>query len=380
MESDLPPATPPPPPLPRPSAPPLVFPPNPPRPPRSGRGWKTAAIVFLVLFCFSALGNLRALVGGLLGHGRAMKTRETSFEESVVLDAEADTEDKIVVIDVTGIITGQSERGGLPLPESIEAQLKAAAKDHNVRAVIVRIDSPGGEVLASDEIYNLITDFELKNKDKPVLASMGGLAASGGYYVAAPCQYIVANELTITGSIGVIMHGYNYRRLMDKVGVAPETFKSGRFKDMLSGEKEPGEMDPEEKKMVQTMIDETFAKFKKIVAEGRQAANKREGKKGRALAAGWQEFADGRILTARQAYDLGLVDQIGDFKTSVKTAKELAGVSDASLIKYVQPFDLGNLFRFLGKTETPALKIDLGFDTPKLQAGRPYYLLPLASH
>jgi protease-4 len=221
----------------------------------------------------------------------------------------------------------------------------------------------------------------LQNKNKPVLASMGGLAASGGYYVAAPCQYLVANELTITGSIGVIMHGYNYRGFMDKIGVIPETFKSGRFKDMLSGEKEPGETDPEEKAMMQAMINETFGRFKHIVAEGRQSANKRNGTKGRHLSARWEDFADGRVLTAHQALDLGLIDQIGDFKAAVKTAKEMAGISDASLIKYEQPFDLANLFRLLGqaKTEAPILKIDLGFDAPKLQAGRPYYLLPISA-
>jgi protease-4 len=208
---------------------------------------------------------------------------------------------------------------------------------------------------------------------------MGGLAASGGYYISAPCRYIVANELTITGSIGVIMHGYNYRGLMDKIGVVPEVYKSGRFKDMLSGEKEPGTADPEERKMVEAMITETFGKFTRVVAEGRGLAAERNGAKGRPLAAGWRDYADGRILTARQAYDLGLVDQIGDFKAAVKAAKDLAGISNAALVQYAQPFDFSNLLRLLGKSEAPVLKIDLGFDAPKLQAGRPYYLLPIAA-
>src|SRR5436190_15614835 len=104
---------------------------------------------------------------------------------------------------------------------------------------------------------------------------MGNLAASGGYYVSAPCQWIVANELTITGSIGVIMHSWNYRGLMDKVGLKPETYKSGKFKDMLSGERNPTDITPEERDMVQSLIDETYSKFKGVVAKGRADAHER---------------------------------------------------------------------------------------------------------
>ena len=103
---------------------------------------------------------------------------------------------------------------------------------------------------------------------------MGSLAASGGYYVSAPCRWIVANDLTITGSIGVIMSTWNYRGLMDKVGLRPETFKSGKYKDMLSGSREPDTITPEEREMVQALIDETYGKFKSaVVAEGRKRAH-----------------------------------------------------------------------------------------------------------
>src|SRR6185436_19433065 len=105
-------------------------------------------------------------------------------------------------------------------------------------------------------IYRAVADFQEHHK-KPVVASMSGLAASGGYYVSAPCQWIVANELTITGSIGVILSSFNYRGLMDKVGVQPVVFKSGKFKDMLRGSKKPEEVDPAEQKMIQDMVMET---------------------------------------------------------------------------------------------------------------------------
>src|SRR5690606_37432008 len=122
--------------------------------------------------------------------------------------------------------------------EVIRAQLRRASWDDDVKAVLLKVDSPGGEVLASDEIARALEDFQ-KRAQKPVIVSMGSLAASGGYYVAAPCQWIVANELTITGSIGVIMQGFNYHGLMDKVGLRRGVYKSGEFKDMLSGARDP---------------------------------------------------------------------------------------------------------------------------------------------
>ena len=131
----------------------------------------------------------------------------------------------------------------------VKAQLRLAGEDHRVQAVILKVDSPGGEVMASDDLNRAITEFQ-DDYDKPVIASMGGVAASGGYYAAVACRWVVANELTITGSIGVILQSYNYRGLMDKVGVSPLVFKSGRFKDMLSGDKREEDILPEEKRIL----------------------------------------------------------------------------------------------------------------------------------
>src|SRR6202035_78901 len=128
---------------------------------------------------------------------------------------------------------------------------------------------------------------------KPVVASMGNLAASGGYYISSPCQWILANELTITGSIGVIMHSYNYRGLMDKVGLRPETYKSGKYKDMLSGDRSQEDILPEEREMVQHLINETYDKFKSVVAAGRKQADQRNKSKGHTLASNWTDYADG---------------------------------------------------------------------------------------
>lgn len=255
----------------------------------------------------------------------------------------------------------------------VREQLRRAEQDPAVKAVVLRIDSPGGEVLAADDIYRGIAEFQQRS-GKPVIASMGSVAASGGYYVAAPCRWIVANPLTITGSIGVIMHGYNYRNLMNKIGVRPEVYKSGRFKDMLSGDKEDEEILPEERQMVQALVDETFGRFKEVVATGRQGPQRLPGDEGRALASNWQEYVDGRVFSGRQAHDWGFVDELGDFQTAVKRAKALAQIDRAQLIRYEQPFELGSLFRLLLQSETRAVKLDMGIDFPPLQAGRLYFL------
>ena len=320
--------------------------------------------------------NFRHFTRGLFTHQKATRHHETVLQEVLVEDN--GSKNKIALIDVAGVITSGAERGGEGMVKFIDEQLKIAAQDKSVKAVILKVDSPGGEVLASDDIYNLIKNFQ-RNNSKPVVASMGSLAASGGYYVSAPCQWIVANELTITGSIGVIMHGYNYRGLMDKVGVRPEVYKSGKFKDMMSGEKKEGETSEEERQMLQALINETFGKFKKIVAEGRNEA-RRKNSKGQALASNWEEFADGRILSGKQALELGFVDELGNFDTAVAAAEKLAHIEDADLIEYRQPFDFSNIFRLLGKTEARAVKVDLGLNTLQLQSGHLYFILPTVLH
>jgi protease-4 len=260
--------------------------------------------------------------------------------------------------------------------ESIRRQFKWARDDDNVKAVLFRINSPGGEVLASDQIYEIIRDFQ-DECEKPVVAMMGALAASGGYYVAAPCNWIVAHELTITGSIGVIMQGYNLRNLMDKVGVRPMVFKSGKYKDMLSYDKLEEDITPEERQIVQDLIDETFGRFKKIVREGRNLYRRNKPDDGKALADNWEDYADGRILSGTQALGQGFVDELGDLDTATDQALSLAGIPDADLIQYRQPLNLANLFQLFGKSEAKEIKIDLGVDLPKLKSGRLYFLSPL---
>ena len=336
------------------------------------------AVVLGILLLLSVLSNLGHLVRSVRVTAKGGRQARGHLEEATYENNHS--KNKIALLDIAGIITSEAwDRSGSSLVDLVSDQLRRAGEDDSVKAVILRVDSPGGEVLASDEIYRAIADFQKVYK-KPAVASMGGLAASGGYYVSAPCQWIVANELTITGSIGVIMHSYNYRGLLNKVGVRPEVFKSGKFKDMLSGEKNEDEILPEEKQMVQALIDETFERFKKVVAEGRKRANEQNGGEGRKLADDWGDYADGRVLSGRQAYELGFVDELGNFDTAVERARDLAKISNANLVQYERPFDLGNLFRLFGETDSRAVKIDLGVQLPKLQVGRLYFLSPTVLH
>ena len=367
-----------PPPIIPPNPPPLMTPSNPPRPPRKGSGWMKVAVVLGVLLAVSLLSNFRHMLHGLTDRAKAGRQPREHLEE--IIFENNHSKNKIAVLDITGMITSEPwDRTGNNLVDLITDQLRMAGEDDAVKAVILKVDSPGGEVLASDDIYRSLAEFQRDYK-KPVVASMGGLAASGGYYVSAPCQWIVANELTITGSIGVIMHSYNYRGLLNKVGVRPEVFKSGRFKDMLSGEKNDSEILPEEKAMVQALIDETFNKFKQVVADGRKTAHEQNGAEGRPLADEWENYADGRVLSGKQAFELGFVDELGNFDTAVERARELARVNNANLVQYARPFDLSNLFRLFGQTESRALKIDLGVQLPKLQVGRLYFLSSTVLH
>jgi len=337
-----------------------------------------AVAVILFLICISVL-FIKGCVS-FFDIDTAVAGTETGFIETVIEDNHADK--KALVIDINGIIYDDPIfDGGASLSDIIKKQLKVAAKDDSVVAVILRINSPGGEVLTADEIYRAIEDFQKKTK-KPVIASMGSVAASGGYYIAAPCAWIVANELTITGSIGVILSTWNYRSLMNKVGIKPEVFKSGKFKDMLNGSRDLENMTPEqlkiyqeERKMVQNLIDEVYNRFKEAVYVGRSNAVKNNPNCS-ALVDNWTEYADGRILSGKQALELGFVDELGNLDTAVKRVKEFCNVSDVNLIQYRIPIGLSNILKLFGSGEAKSVKIDLGFDPPKLQAGKMYFISP----
>ena len=349
------------------NAPPVISPGPSPAPARKSRGWMWFSLCLLGCLL---LGGFLVVVLAIGSSGMSMSTNDGSSYDEVIL-RNNHSDNKIAVIDLSGLIASFSvDASGHNMIESLRRQFEWANKDDDVQAILFRINSPGGEVLASDNIADIVRESK-----KPVISVMGALAASGGYYVAAPSDWIVAHELTITGSIGVIMSGYSIRNLMDKVGVQPIVFKSGKHKDMLSLGKREEDITPEERKIVQDMIDETFERFKKIVQEGRDMDN-RDTEDGESLEEDWESFADGRILSGNMALAQGFVDELGDLDTGYERALSLKGISDANLTQYRQPINLANLFSLFGKSEAKEIKIDLGVDIPKLKAGRLYFLSP----
>ncbi len=217
------------------------------------------------------------------------------------------------IIDISGTIMGGSTQGLFGEEtgaDKIMKQLREAAKDPSVKAVVLRLNSPGGTVAATQEITTEVV--RLKKSGKKVVASMGDVAASGAYWIAANADIIVADPATVTGSIGVRMDMTDLRGLYEKLGVGSRTIKSGPYKDMGSANRE---MTPEEKKIFQAMVDDMYAQFVDNVSTGRKM-NLQEVKK----------LADGRVFTGRQAKELGLVDELGNFYDAIRLAGEVSGL------------------------------------------------------
>lgn len=379
--------------------PPVLPPPPPPRPPaarpepaparRGGGIWIFVAVLLAVgaiaMVVLPLVWISDRLSGFTASSGSGWRTMQPRRLVEVVVEP-APGRDKIAIIDLDGIITSAPlGRRGFSLVDYVKESLRMAADDDRVKAVVVRIDSPGGEVMASDDINRLLADFqEAGGRDKPLVASLGSLAASGGYYVAAPARWIVANELTLTGSIGVIMQTFNFRGLMDKVGVRSLVFKSGELKDMLSAYRPEDQITEEEKAIVQNIVNESFARFKTVVEEGRGLAHAHNRQansaadRGRPLVRNWEDYADGRILTGREAHKLGFVDELGNFDAAVARARKFAGIEQATLVRYALPPSFGLMFPLFGQSEqaTTRLQLDFGFDVPRLEAGKLYLLSP----
>lgn len=225
---------------------------------------------------------------------------------------------RIAIIRVTGLISTADVGRGLFMggagSEEIIRQLKKARADDSIKAIVLRINSPGGSAAGAQEIYREIMKIRNSKKSKKyIVASMGDVAASGGYYIASAADKIVADPATLTGSIGVISQSLVFEELMKKVGVEAVTVKSGPFKDMGSGFREPR---PEERKLMQTAIDDVYVQFVKDVAAGREKLSEEQVRK----------LADGRIYTGSQAKQKGLVDELGNLEDAVKAAAEAAGI------------------------------------------------------
>jgi protease-4 len=234
--------------------------------------------------------------------------------------------DKILMVNVSGIIGDGKEPGLFDRDDNllvrIKEELTLAAQDEHIKALVVRINSPGGTVTASDVIYHELVSFKQRRKI-PIVAVIMDVGASGGYYIAAGADKIVAHPTSVTGSVGVIMLRVSAEGLLQKIGVDASAIKSGAKKDIGSPFRP---MTEEERAIFQGMINSFFSRFVEVVAKGRSLSQER-----------MKIVADGRVLTGPQALDLGLVDKIGYLEDGIATAKSLAGLKEARVVVYARP-------------------------------------------
>lgn len=248
---------------------------------------------------------------------------------------------KILLLDVTRVISNESERGVFSLAgqESVvarvEAELKQAAQDDEIKGLLVRINTPGGTVTASDILYERLMRFR-RERGVPIVAELMDIAASGGYYTALAADEIIAHPTTVTGSVGVIFQGLNFAGLMDKVGVHNQTIKSGDKKDIGSPLRK---MTKEERELLEQVLADMRGRFVGLVRQRRPAVTDAQEK----------IIADGRIMTANQALELGLIDRIGYLDDAIERTKMRAGLTEAQVVIYRRPDEFSEtLYSTLG--------------------------------
>ena len=249
--------------------------------------------------------------------------------------------DKIAVISLSGTITagGSSLFSGSTItPDLVRDYLTRAEEDKSVKAVVLRIESPGGEVAPCQEI---LWEIEKVKETKFIVVSMGVTAASGGYYISTQADKIVALPTTMTGSIGVIYQVTNIEGLLEKLGIQIEIFKGGKYKDMYWGFRE---LTPGEEEIMQGMVDEYYEQFIDVVSEGRELSKEEV-----------RNLATGQIYTGTEAKELGLVDELGDLNTAIDSAAELAGI-EAPKVEYYQPHRV-TLWSLLGLADSIKTRI-----------------------
>jgi protease IV len=266
---------------------------------KSKRVWIAIGAVVVIALVF-ALFNVIACVGSF-----AVSSRVASWFGEPAQGAAVG----IIRVDGT-IVAGQGPvagSSGTVYSDALVNIIERAGKNRAVKAIVLRVDSPGGSVVASNEIYNALLKL-----DKPIVVSMGEMAASGGYYISCAADKIVVNPATLTGSIGVIAEMPNVQGLMGKIGVDVTVIKSGRLKDEGSPFRA---MTDEEKAVWQTIINEAYDQFVGIVAKGRNLPDAKV-----------REIADGRVYTGLQAIKLGLADKEGNLNDAINLAGELGGI------------------------------------------------------
>lgn len=292
------------------------------------------------------------------------------IEEVVLVQSKA--KDKILIIDISGII-GMTIKPSLLSRESdivsrVYYRLQKASEDRRIKGIILRLDTPGGEVTASDILFNEIRNFRQKT-GVPVVSLMMGVAASGGYYIAAASDHIIAHPSTITGSIGVISLFPNLEELFAKIGVEVNVIKSGEMKDSGSAFRS---MTDDDRAVFQVVVNELYQKFLDVVVQGRNGALSLEE---------LRPIADGRIYTAQQALKLKLIDEIGYFDQALEKVKSLANIRDARVITFTHyPKKKTNIYAKSLDNPTLMEKKDFRDLLQSLKSGFYYLWLPQLSN
>lgn len=296
--------------------------------------------------------------GGLLDD--LADTSASGYSETIIEGGSG--KEKIAVLSLNGVI---QDLGGVSTflsdgynHQFFMNQLAEIQEDTSVKGIVLKVNTPGGGVVESADIYDAIRDIQ-NDREIPIYVSMGGMAASGGYYVAAPAEKIFVNRETITGSIGVIMESMNYAKLAEKYGIEFNTIKTGPYKDIMSGSRE---MTDEEREMLQEMINDSYERFVEIIVDGRDMTE-----------AEVKKIADGRILNGRQAIEAGLADDYGKAEDVIAAMQDDFDLKNATVFEYTVNESLTSLFglkaksMFTGNMETEIIgKLLSDHSAPKM--------------
>lgn len=330
-------------------------------------GCLSGGILFAIGIGFVSIVGIIGLLILLAGIGACLDDVDSSGDSSISVTKtvieEGNANKRIAVIDIRGVIArGGGQRG--TSSEKVVRLLKQARKDETVKAIVLDMDTPGGEVTAADEIYQEVQ--ACRKARVPVVTCMHSMGASGGYYIACASDWILANRLTFTGSVGVIMSSFNAKELGEKLGVKPVVIKSGAMKDSLSMGRD---LTPEEQAYLQGLIDETFTEFATIVANGRE-------RYADAAAVKAAEFSDGRVLSGTRALELGLIDELGGMKEAYAKAAELAKIEEKpQVVRFAQPVRMLDLLAEMKGGKPVEVRVN-GLPGASLEAGKQYFIMP----
>jgi protease IV len=303
--------------------------------------FKKLASIFRSIMIYLAVATIILTVLGAISGGFTSES-DNYVNEKVWIDEGG--ENKVMLIKLSGLILsddGQSlltANSGVIKPDQVYEILNQIKKDENVKAVIVDINSNGGSPVASDRIYEIVENFKQETQI-PVIALLGEMAASGGYYIASNSDWIVANPATITGSIGILLETYNLEGLYEKLGVSKNTFKQGEYKDIFN---EAREMTEEEKAMADMLTKDSYDTFLSRVAAGRGLSEEET-----------RAVANGKVYSGKMAKEVGLVDSLGNLDEAFYQAKNLAQIERAVLVEYDSSSFFDELFATVKSSKIP---------------------------